>query len=199
MRNSSPPFDVLLCLLVWPHAGLNSLEGLCALRSPVTACGIAAPRTDCDGALPDDSLRCSNCFACDETKPAWVRNGDEPMRVSPLHSMLVRMPRGTSSIRETAAGSVFGMWRRMSKSHQTPYEFAPPRSWPTSDVARAQLHTANYESWNSSTRCPRDPSRAMGRSARPRGRPVAAHGRGAALSPCAKLGAVGGRGDVSYG
>ena len=96
MRNSSPPFDVLLCLLVWPHAGLNSLEGLCALRSPVTACGIAAPRTDCDGALPDDSLRCSNCFACDETKPAWVRNGDEPMRVSPLHSMLVRMPRGTT-------------------------------------------------------------------------------------------------------
>jgi len=26
----------------------------------------------------------------------WIRNGDEPMRVSPLHSMLVRMPRGTT-------------------------------------------------------------------------------------------------------
>ena len=29
----------------------------------------------------------------------WIRNGDEPMRVSPLHSMLVRMPRGTTGTR----------------------------------------------------------------------------------------------------
>ena len=49
--------------------------------------------------LPDDRLRCSSCFACDETKPMWICNGDEPMRVSPLHSMLVRMPRGTTGTR----------------------------------------------------------------------------------------------------
>ena len=138
------------------HAGLNYRA--CALGCWDSGDHASLRRrTDCGDALPDDRLRRSICFACDETKPARVRNGNEPMRVSPLHSMLVRMPRGTSSIRETAAGSVFGMWRRMSKSHQThtsDYEFAPPRSWPTSDVARAQLHTANYESWNSSTRLP---------------------------------------------
>ena len=62
-------------------------------------------RTDCDGALPDDSLMRSNCFACDETKPAWVHNGNEPTRVSPLHSMLVRMPRGTTGDAFRATGS----------------------------------------------------------------------------------------------
>ena len=63
--------------------------------------------------LPDDRLRCSSCFACDETKPMWIRNGDEPMRVSPLHSMLVRMPRGTT-------GDAFRAAMRAASAHVDP-------------------------------------------------------------------------------
>ena len=63
--------------------------------------------------LPDDRLRCSSCFACDETKPMWICNGDEPMRVSPLHSMLVRMPRGTT-------GDAFRAAMRTASAHVDP-------------------------------------------------------------------------------
>ena len=43
----------------------------------------------------------------------WIRNGDEPMRVSPLHSMLVRMPRGTT-------GDAFRAAMRTASAHVDP-------------------------------------------------------------------------------
>ena len=94
------------------HAGLNYRA--CALGCWDSGDHASLRRrTDCGDALPDDRLRRSICFACDETKPARVRNGNEPMRVSPLHSMLVRMPRGTT-------GDAFRAAMRAASAHVDP-------------------------------------------------------------------------------